>query len=158
MRNSKFFPSLDFKPSQPIPTLMNVYGGFASPVEPKFLPERMVWLNNFHGMIVDTHVRGGGELGMHWYEEGRASHKMNSVNDLIGAAEFLIAKGYTDSKHLAIEGGSNGGMMTVAAVNKRPELFGCVFSRVPVTDMLRYTKFTIGDSWVSEYGFSGDPN
>ena len=109
-------------------------------------------------MFVIAHIRGGGEKGISWYNEGRGKNRLNGLDDLIAAAEYLQKdRGYTDNKHIALEGGSNGGMVTAATVNRRPDLFGAVFSKVPVTDMLRFHKFTIGNSWIPEYGYSGDP-
>lgn len=109
-------------------------------------------------MYVVAHIRGGGERGMKWFKGGQgAKNKMNAVNDLISAAEYFQNKGLTDKDHTGIEGGSNGGCMTAAATVKRPDLFKVVFSRVPVTDMLRFHHFTIGNSWIAEYGVSDIP-
>ena len=109
-------------------------------------------------MVAFTHVRGGGELGAAWNEGGIGKNRENGLNDLLAAAEFLQSKGFTDKKHLSLEGGSNGGFMTAAAVNARPDLFGCAFAKVPVADMLRYHQFTIGNSWIAEFGFAKDPD
>lgn len=157
LRNTKTFPSLEEKPEKPVPTILYVYGGFGVNNEPFFEADRLIWLEHFHGMVAFTHIRGGGELGNGWYEQSRMLNRSVGISDLIAGAEFLQSKGWTDRKHMSLEGGSNGGFMTAATVNKRPDLFGCVFSKVPVTDMLRFHHFTIGNSWVSEYGFSEDP-
>src|SRR4029453_17961017 len=100
---------------------------------------------------------GGGEYGDAWHEAGMFGRKQNVFDDFIAAAEWLCASGYTNPSKLAIEGGSNGGLLTAAVTVQRPELFGAVVCRVPVADMLRYHLFTVGRFWISEYGSGGGP-
>jgi len=104
-----------------------------------------------------ANLRGGGEYGEAWHEAGMRERKQNVFDDFIAAAEWLIASGYTRPDKLAIEGGSNGGLLVGAALVQRPDLFGAVVCRVPVADMLRYHLFTVGRFWIPEYGSSDDP-
>ena len=111
-------------------------------------------MDNLGGMFVTANIRGGGEYGEEWHLGGAKEHKQNGYDDFIGAAEYLINNGYTDKHHLAIQGGSNGGTLVTAVTNQRPDLFAAVLGHVPVTDMLRFSLFTIGKAWISEYGDS----
>jgi prolyl oligopeptidase len=138
------------------PALLNGYGGFNVNLTPMFDPANFVLLER-GGIFAQAQLRGGGEYGERWHQAGMLERKQNVFDDFIAAAEWLIASGYTSPARLAIEGGSNGGLLTSAVVLQRPELFGAVVCRVPVADMLRYHRFTIGRFWIPEYGNAEDP-
>lgn len=132
-------------------TLMYGYGGFNSPLTPGLGFSIYNWVKE-GGVFVQTNLRGGGEFGQRWYDEGRLHNKQNVFDDFAACGEELIAQGYTKPERLAIEGGSNGGLLTLATGLQRPDLFGAIISQVPVTDMLRFHKHTYGAAWKSDYG------
>ncbi len=132
-------------------TLLYGYGGFNVPLEPGYSLDMAHWVEN-GGVYVVANLRGGGEFGKTWYDNGRLSHKQNVFDDFAACAEELIKQGYTQPKRLAIEGGSNGGLLTAATSQQYPELFGAVISEVPVTDMLRFQTNNYGAAWMSDYG------
>jgi prolyl oligopeptidase len=137
------------------PTLLTGYGGFNISLTPSFLADRYLWLEE-GGVFAVANLRGGAEFGEDWHRAGMLDKKQNTFDDFIAAAEFLIAQKYTDNNHLAIRGGSNGGLLMGAAFTQRPELFRAVICSVPLLDMLRYQGFQIAKFWIPEYGSSDD--
>lgn len=139
------------------PTLLSGYGGFNVGRTPFFNRNVMLLLLEQGGVYVDVQLRGGNEFGEDWHRNGMLEKKQNVFDDFIAAAEHLIAEKYTDAGHLAIQGGSNGGLLMGAALTQRPDLFRAVVCQVPLLDMLRYQNFQIAKLWIPEYGSSDDP-
>ena len=137
------------------PTLLIGYGGFNISLSPSFAADRYLWLEH-GGVFAVANLRGGSELGEEWHRAGMLDKKQNVFDDFIAAAEYLIAQKYTDKDHLAIRGGSNGGLLVGAAFTQRPELFRAVVCAVPLLDMLRYQHFQIAKLWIPEYGTADD--
>jgi prolyl oligopeptidase len=133
------------------PTLLYGYGGFDISMTPAFAVGRLLWLEH-GGIFAVANLRGGGEYGEEWHNAGMLEKKQNVFDDFITAAEWLISNKYTCSAKLSIHGGSNGGLLVAACMAQRPDLYGAVVCAVPVIDMLRYHKFTVGRYWVPEYG------
>ena len=137
------------------PTILTGYGGFNVSMTPGFASSRAVWLER-GGVVAIPNLRGGGEYGEDWHRAGMLLVKQNVFDDFIAAAEYLIAERWTSRDHLAISGGSNGGLLVGAAVTQRPDLFRAVICAVPLLDMLRYHLFGSGKTWVPEYGSAED--
>ncbi|MBM4074275.1 MAG: S9 family peptidase, partial [Planctomycetes bacterium] len=139
------------------PTLLYGYGGFSISLTPTFSVARMAWLE-MGGILAIPNLRGGGEYGEDWHKAGTKLNKQNVFDDFVAAAEWLIDKKYTRPDRLAIQGGSNGGLLVGACMTQRPELFGACLPAVGVMDMLRFHKFTAGRFWVDDYGSADNPD
>ncbi|HYX52129.1 MAG TPA: prolyl oligopeptidase family serine peptidase [Candidatus Limnocylindrales bacterium] len=139
------------------PTLLSGYGGFNVGRLPVFDRNAMLVLLEHGGIYADVQLRGGNEFGEDWHTAGMLEKKQNVFDDFIAAAEYLISEKYTDKDHLAIQGGSNGGLLMGAALTQRPDLFRAVICQVPLLDMLRYQNFQIAKLWIPEYGSAENP-
>ncbi len=133
------------------PTILYSYGGFNVSLTPGFSVTNAVWMQN-GGVYAVPNIRGGGEYGKEWHIGGTQMKKQNVFDDFIAAAEYLIEESYTSPDHLAIKGGSNGGLLVGACMVQRPELFKVALPAVGVLDMLRYHTFTAGAGWAYDYG------
>ncbi|WP_396205473.1 prolyl oligopeptidase family protein [Gemmatimonas sp.] len=138
------------------PTILYAYGGFNVSLPPAFSALRVAFLEQ-GGVYVQANLRGGGEYGEAWHQAGMKEKKQNVFDDFIAVAEWLIATGYTRSDKLAVQGGSNGGLLVGAIMTQRPELAKVALPAVGVMDMLRFHTFTIGWNWIADYGSSDDP-
>jgi len=146
----------DLKTDGSTPFMLYGYGGFNISLTPSFSPTRMVWLES-GGAVAIPNLRGGGEYGENWHQAGMLLKKQNTFDDFIAAAQYLIDQKYTRAEKLAIQGGSNGGLLVGAAMVQRPDLFRAVSCHVPLLDMVRYHLFGSGKTWISEYGSADDP-
>ena len=142
-------------PTSPSPTLLYGYGGFKIPVLADYRPGWSGWLAA-GGVLVIANLRGGGEYGSDWYDDGRLDNKQHVFDDAIAVAEHLVATGVTTPAQLTIHGRSNGGLLVGAVMTQRPDLFAVALPTVGVLDILRFHKFTIGAAWMSDYGNPDD--
>ncbi len=138
------------------PTMLYAYGGFDITITPSFNPMLPVWLE-LGGVYAVANLRGGGTYGEKWHEAGMLGNKQNVFDDFAWAAKYLVAKKYTSTKRLGIQGYSNGGLLIGASITENPQLFGAAYAGAGVMDMLRYQKFSGGALWAPEYGTSDDP-
>ncbi len=138
------------------PTYLTGYGGFNISMTPGFSRALLGWLEQ-GGVVAVPNLRGGGEYGEAWHQDGMLGRKQHTFDDFIAAAEYLIREGWTRPDRLAIAGGSNGGLLMGAVLTQRPELFRAVVIQVPLLDMLRYDRFLIARLWIPEYGSAEDP-
>ena len=137
------------------PTLLTGYGGFNISMTPTFDRSMFLWMEH-GGIYAVANLRGGSEFGEDWHRAGMLDKKQSVFDDFIAAGEYLFAQKYTDRDHLAISGGSNGGLLMGAMITQRPELFRAVVCQVPLLDMLRYQNFQIAKLWIPEYGSADD--
>jgi prolyl oligopeptidase len=138
------------------PTLLTGYGGFNVSLTPNFSRTAYLWMEH-GGVYAVANLRGGAEFGEDWHRAGMLSKKQNVFDDMIAAAQHLISEKYTDKHHLAIQGGSNGGLLMGAMITQRPDLFRAVVCQVPLLDMLHYQDFQIAKLWIPEYGSADNP-
>jgi prolyl oligopeptidase len=136
--------------------MLYAYGGFSASITPFFSPAVIAWVEQ-GGVYAVANIRGGGEYGEKWHEAGMFERKQNVFDDFIAAAEHLVREKYTSPRKLAINGGSNGGLLVGAVMTQRPELIAATVPEVGVMDMLRYHEFTGGEAWATEYGMATDP-
>jgi prolyl oligopeptidase len=138
------------------PTLLTGYGGFNISLTPSFSRTAYLWMEH-GGVFAVANLRGGAEFGEDWHRAGMLDKKQNVFDDMIAAAEHLIAEKYTDPHHFAVQGGSNGGLLMGAMMTQRPDLFRAVVCQVPLLDMIHYQDFQIAKLWIPEYGTSENP-
>lgn len=138
-------------PAGPQPTLLYGYGGFNVNLGPSFSAMRLVWLQELGGVYVMAIIRGGGEYGEAWHQAGARFNKQTCFDDFSSVAKHLVRTGITEPRRLGVLGGSNGGLLTLACALQQPSLYGAAVAQVPVADMLRYHKWTVGKLWAGEY-------
>ncbi len=138
-----------------VPILLHGYGGFNIPLTPAFGVPALVWMER-GGIFASANLRGGGEYGRSWHDAGRLAKKQNVFDDFAACARYFATSGWSRPERIAIWGGSNGGLLVGASINQRPELFGAAVAEVGVMDMLRFTRFTVGWAWTSDFGDPDD--
>ncbi|MEO8329374.1 MAG: prolyl oligopeptidase family serine peptidase, partial [Candidatus Nanopelagicales bacterium] len=143
-------------PEGPRPTILYGYGGFGVPLSPAFSATILAWVEA-GGVYAVANLRGGSEEGEKWHRDGMRENKQNTFDDFHAAAEWLVSKGVTTTKQLAISGGSNGGLLVGAALTQRPDLYSAVICAAPLLDMIRYELHGLGQTWADEYGSAQIP-
>jgi prolyl oligopeptidase len=146
----------DVEPTGDVPVLLYGYGGFDIPITPSFDLMHAAWLST-GGLLAVANLRGGGEYGRAWHDAGRLANKQNVFDDFCASARWLASSGWSRAGRIAIQGGSNGGLLVGACLTQHPELFGACIAHVGVMDMLRFDKFTVGRAWVADFGSPDDP-
>ncbi|HEY0485212.1 MAG TPA: prolyl oligopeptidase family serine peptidase [Mycobacteriales bacterium] len=141
----------------PRPAILYAYGGFGIPLTPTYSSFALAWVEA-GGVYATAHVRGGGEEGEDWHRAGTGEGKQRSFDDLLAAAEALVADGTTTPRQLGVVGESNGGLLAAAALTQRPDLFAAAVCSAPVLDMVRYERSDLGPLWTAEYGSARDPD
>jgi prolyl oligopeptidase len=144
------------EPDRTRPAILYGYGGFSIPMTPGYSAGVLAWVEA-GGVYAVAQLRGGSEEGEQWHRDGMREKKQNTFDDFHAAAERLVADGWTSSDRLAVNGGSNGGLLVGAAVTQRPELFAAAVCSAPLLDMVRYESFGLGATWSDEYGSAGVP-
>jgi prolyl oligopeptidase len=147
----------DVEPTGDVPVLLYGYGGFDIPITPSFDLMHAAWLEN-GGLLAVANLRGGGEYGRAWHDAGRLANKQNVFDDFCACAKWLADSPWSRTDRIAIQGGSNGGLLVGACMTQHPELFGACIAHVGVMDMLRFHKFTVGRAWISDFGSPDDPD
>ncbi|KZT27069.1 hypothetical protein NEOLEDRAFT_1194599 [Neolentinus lepideus HHB14362 ss-1] len=141
------------------PAIQYGYGGFSISVNPFFSPAILTFLRDYNAVLAVPNIRGGGEFGEEWHLAGTREHKVNVFDDFIAATEYLVQNKYAAPGKVAINGGSNGGLLVAACINRAPEgTFGAAVAEVGVLDLLKFPHFTIGKAWTSDYGDPKDPH
>jgi prolyl oligopeptidase len=138
------------------PTILTGYGGFNIPRRSEWRAPLLAWIER-GGLVAIANLRGGGEYGEEWHRAGMLDRKQTVFDDCLAAAEWLIAAGHTRPERLAVQGGSNGGLLVGAVITQRPDLFRAAVCMVPLLDMIRYHHFSVAKLWVPEYGSADDP-
>ena len=147
----------DVEPDGDIPTLLYGYGGFQIAIGPMFKADWLAWMER-GGLLAVAALRGGGEYGTAWHDDGRLANKQHVFDDFAACLRWLAASGWTRPERIGILGRSNGGLLVGATLTQHPELFGAAVPEVGVMDMLRFHQFTIGWGWTSDYGSPDDPD
>jgi len=141
------------------PAVLYGYGGFAISVAPAFNPSNLTFLKNYGAVYAVANIRGGAEYGEDWHQAGIKERKANGLDDFIAAAEHMVENKIAAPGKIAINGGSNGGLLVAACINRAPaNTFGAAVAQVGVLDLLKFDEFTIGRAWVSDYGNPKDAN
>ena len=148
----------DVVPNGEVPVLLYAYGGFGIPTTPAFSVPRAVWIER-GGLLAIPNIRGGGEYGRRWHDAAKLKTKSKTFDDFCTVASWLGGEsGWSRPGRIAINGGSNGGLLVGACLTRRPELFGAAVPEVGVLDIVRFPKFTIGWAWKSDYDDPDTPD
>jgi prolyl oligopeptidase len=138
------------------PTILYGYGGFNNALQPMYSALQRAWVEG-GGVYAIGNLRGGNEYGEGWHRDGMRANKQHVFDDFAACADWLISSGHTSPGHLAVSGGSNGGLLVGAALTQMPEKIAAVHCSAPLLDMVRYELFGLGITWNDEYGTAADP-